>query len=103
MKKRCLTACMRNSGFSGKTMVSAFFKSQCQTESEVIFNPLLLIHAKRYASPYETTVLTLNRQKNEHKYIQDRKASRTFSTFGFARHTSQPFANPKELNFSPHK
>ena len=43
-----LTACMKNSGFSGKSKVSAFNKSQCQTESEVRFNPLLLIHAKRY-------------------------------------------------------
>lgn len=41
------TACIRNSGFSAKTKVSAFNKSQCQTESEVLFNSLLLIHAKR--------------------------------------------------------
>jgi len=44
------TACIRNSGFSAKSKVSAFNKSQCQTESEVLFNPLLLIHAKRYVS-----------------------------------------------------
>ena len=43
------TACIRNSGFSAKSKVSAFNKSQCQTESEVLFNPLLLIHAKRQA------------------------------------------------------
>lgn len=42
------TACIRNSGFSAKSKVSAFNKSQYQTESEVLFNPLLLIHAKRY-------------------------------------------------------
>ncbi len=42
------TACIRNSGFSAKLKVSAFNKSKCQTESEVLFNPLLLIHAKRY-------------------------------------------------------
>jgi len=36
----------------------------------------------------------MNRQKN------DIKANRTFSTFGFARHTSQRFAKPKELNFN---
>jgi len=36
----------------------------------------------------------MNRQKN------DIKANRTFSTFGFARHTSQRFAKPKELNFA---
>jgi len=35
------TACIRNSGFSVKSMFSAFYKSQCQTESEVLFNPLL--------------------------------------------------------------
>jgi len=38
---------MRNSGFSGKSKLNAFNKSQCETESEVLFNPLLLIHAKR--------------------------------------------------------
>jgi hypothetical protein len=43
-----ITACIRNSGFSAKLKVSAFNKSLCQTESEVLFNPLLLIHAKRY-------------------------------------------------------
>ena len=41
------TACMKNSGFSGKSKVSDFNKSQCQAESEVLLNPLLLIHAKR--------------------------------------------------------
>ena len=41
------TACIRNSGFSAKSKVSAFNKSQYQTESEVLFNPLLLIHANR--------------------------------------------------------
>jgi hypothetical protein len=43
------TACIRNSGFSAKSKVSDFNKNQCQTESEVLFNPLLLIHAKRQA------------------------------------------------------
>jgi hypothetical protein len=42
------TTCIRNSGFSAKSKVSAFNKSKCQTESEVLLNPLLLIHAKRY-------------------------------------------------------
>lgn len=41
------TACIRNNGFSVKLKVSAFYKSQCQTESKVLLNPLLLIHAKR--------------------------------------------------------
>jgi hypothetical protein len=41
------TACIRNSGFSAKSKDSAFNKSQYQTESEVLLNPLLLIHAKR--------------------------------------------------------
>lgn len=49
IEKLATTACIRNSGFSAKSKVSAFNKSQCQTESEVLFNPLLLIHAKRYA------------------------------------------------------
>lgn len=43
---------MKNSGFSANSKVSAFNKSQCQTESEVLFNPLLLIHAKRYLQAY---------------------------------------------------
>lgn len=47
IEKLATTACIRNSGFSAKSKVSAFNKSQCQTESEVLFNPLLLIHAKR--------------------------------------------------------
>jgi len=37
-------------------------------------------------------------RENEQKYIEDRKPNRTFSTFGFGRHTSRPFAKPKELN-----
>ncbi len=41
----------------------------------------------------KTTLLRMSRQKN------DIKASRTFSTFGFARHTSQRFAKPKEPLF----
>lgn len=45
-----LTACIRNSGFSAKSNGSAFNKSQCKTESEVLFNPLLLIHANRWRS-----------------------------------------------------
>lgn len=44
------TACIRNSGFSAKLKVIAFNKSLYQTESEVLFNPLLLIHAKRYVA-----------------------------------------------------
>lgn len=31
------TACIRNRGFSAKSKVCAFNKSQCQTESEVLF------------------------------------------------------------------
>lgn len=42
------TACIRNSGFNAKSKVSAFNKGKLQTESEVLFNPLLLIHANRY-------------------------------------------------------
>lgn len=41
------TACIRNSGFSGKSKVSAFNKSHYKTESKVLLNPLLLIHANR--------------------------------------------------------
>lgn len=41
------TACIRNSGFCAKIKVNAFNRSFCQTESEVLFNPLLLIHARR--------------------------------------------------------
>jgi hypothetical protein len=39
---------MKNSGFNAKSKVSAFNNSQYQTETKVLFNPLLLIHAKRY-------------------------------------------------------
>lgn len=49
-----LTACIRNSGFSGKPKVSAINKSQCQNEGVVLLNPLLLIHAKRYAASLKT-------------------------------------------------
>lgn len=49
-ESQLLIACMKNSGFSGKSKVSAFNKSQCHAESEVRFNPLLLIHAKRWRS-----------------------------------------------------
>jgi hypothetical protein len=41
------TACIRNSGVSAKLRLSTFNESQCQTESEVLLNPLLLIHANR--------------------------------------------------------
>ncbi|GIV30289.1 MAG: hypothetical protein KatS3mg028_1355 [Bacteroidia bacterium] len=54
------TACIRNSGFRAKSKVSTFNKSQCQTESEVLFNPLLLIHAK----PLGVT-LKMKKQQNE--------------------------------------
>ena len=47
-----------------------------------------------------TDIANINRQKNEQKYIQNKKSNLTFSTFGFARHTSQRFAKPKELNFA---
>jgi len=50
------TACMKNSGFSAKSKVSAFNKSQCQTESEVLFNPLLLIHTKRCGQFKKTNI-----------------------------------------------
>jgi len=36
--------CIRNSRFNAKIKVSAYDKSQFQTESEVLFNPLLLVH-----------------------------------------------------------
>lgn len=39
---------MKNSGFSAKSKVSAFNEVLYQIESEMLFNPLLLIHAKRY-------------------------------------------------------
>jgi hypothetical protein len=45
-----VTACIRISGFSAKSKVSAFNKSQYRTESEVLLNPLLVIHATRYAA-----------------------------------------------------
>ena len=55
-----LTACIRNSGFSGKPKVSAINKSQCQNEGVVLLNPLLLIHANRYGqgktTPRKTSI-----------------------------------------------
>lgn len=39
---------MKNSGLSGISKVSAFYELLCQTESEVLLSPLLLIHANRY-------------------------------------------------------
>ena len=39
---------IRHRRFSAKSKVSAFNKSQCQIEIEVLFYPLFLIHAKRY-------------------------------------------------------
>ena len=47
------TACIRNSGFSAKSKVSTFNKSQCQTESEVLLNRYfsytqnVIFHSKR--------------------------------------------------------
>jgi hypothetical protein len=32
--------------------------------------------------------------------LRQEKPTAHFSTFGFARHTSRPFAKPKELKFS---
>ncbi len=45
--------------------------------------------------PIATDSAKIKRHKNENKYYQDRKTNRTFSTFGFARHTSRPYQNPK--------
>jgi hypothetical protein len=42
------TACIRNSGFSAKSKVSAFNESQCQTESEVLPSPPHRKFANRY-------------------------------------------------------
>lgn len=47
-KNELPTTCIRNSGFSDKSKVSAFNKSLYQTESVVLFIPLLLIHANRW-------------------------------------------------------
>ena len=58
------TACIRNSGFSAKIKVNAFNKSFCQTESEVLLNPLLLIHAKRYQQGEENDSDTENYREN---------------------------------------
>jgi len=38
-----------------------------------------------------------------HIFFNSILASRTFGTFGFARHTSQRFAKPKEPNLPPHR
>jgi hypothetical protein len=42
------TTYIRNSGFIGKSKICAFNKSQCQTESELLFNPQLLIQANSF-------------------------------------------------------
>jgi hypothetical protein len=41
------------------------------------------------------------RRQTDYKPTKKKKPAAHFSTFGFARHTSQPFAKPKELKF-PH-
>lgn len=46
---------MKSSGFSAKSKVSDFNKSQWQTESKVLLNPLLPIHAKRCATASKAT------------------------------------------------
>jgi len=46
---------MKNSGFIGKSKVCSFNKVLHQTENEVLFNPLLLIHAKRYLQAEKPT------------------------------------------------
>ncbi len=38
-----------------------------------------------------------------HIFFNSILANRTFGTFGFARHTSRPFAKPKEPNFPTHR
>jgi hypothetical protein len=43
--------------------------------------------------PMTTDSAKIKRQKNEKKYYQGRKTKSTFSTFGFARHTSRPTQN----------
>jgi hypothetical protein len=44
---------------------------------------------------------TLTDRQCDHQPTEKKPAAH-FSTFGFARHTSQPFAKPKELKF-PHR
>lgn len=47
---------MKNSEYSAKSKASAFNKDKCQTEIEVLFKPLLLIHAKRWRKPFFGTL-----------------------------------------------
>lgn len=75
-----ITACIRNSGFSAQSKVIAFNESQCQPESEVLFNPLLLIHANRWATYKKPTAQT--------------------GTFGFCRHAKPTLKNQKSLFFA---
>jgi hypothetical protein len=45
IEKRTTTALIRSCGFSAKSKVSAFNKSQCYIESKVLFNPPIRIHS----------------------------------------------------------
>ena len=63
-KSQLTTACMINSGFSDKSKVCTFNKNQYQIESEMLFCPLLLIHAKRYRQPLANNHKTIIGQKN---------------------------------------
>ena len=59
------TACIRNSGFSTKSKVSAFNKSQCQPEGEVLFYPLLLIHLNVGRKPKKSEQTEQKRNKRQ--------------------------------------
>jgi hypothetical protein len=50
-------------------------------------------------SAYILVTSNPNRQQCNDKQTTKKPAAH-FSTFGFARHTSRPFAKPKELKFS---
>lgn len=61
---------MKNSGFIGKSKVCSFNKVLHQTENEVLFNPLLLIHAKRYRA-FKTTTQLKKQLKEQMIFFQN--------------------------------
>ena len=54
-------ACIRKNRFSAKSKVCTINKSQSQTERELLFNPLLHLHANHCRKPYLQKMLILIR------------------------------------------
>ena len=60
---------MKNSGFNDKSKVSTFNKVLYQTESEVLLNPLLLIHVTVGGHAKMQSTKTNGNKINEQEYV----------------------------------